>query len=203
MTAVKRRYRQSARSKQAAATRQRIVEAAVKLHSTVGPANTTLSAIARSAGVSRPTLYAHFPDETALFQACTMHWMGQDPPPDPAAWSTIADPYERLTTALTEIYSHYSRNEEMVEKVFRDMYLVDSMRSFNVPLVEGAFAQMTQILSSAFDDAPPFAARREAMVAVAISFDTWKVLAKRGFSTKDAAGLMAHVVGRCISTSRG
>ena len=198
MAQVKRRYRQSVRSDLAAATRQRIVEAALELHSTVGPAKTSLSAIARTAGISRPTLYAHFPDEATLFQACTMHWLGQDPPPDSSAWSTIDDPHERLVTALTEGYSHYSRNERMIEKVFRDMYVVDSMRSFNVPLVEGALAQMTQILSSAFDDAPPLAARREAMVTVAISFDTWKVLAKRGLSTEDAAGLMADAVARCV-----
>lgn len=198
MTEVKRRYRQSARSEQAAATRQRIVEATVELHSTVGPANTSLSAIARKASVSRPTLYAHFPDEAALLQACTMDWMGQDPPPDPTVWWTIDDSYKRVTTALTEIYSHYSRNEQLLENVFRDMYLVHSMRSFNVPLVESSFAQMTEVLSFAFDDAPPLAVRREAMVAVAISFDTWKALAERGLSTEDAAGLMADVVAGCI-----
>lgn len=198
MTEVKRRYRQSARSEQAAATRHRIVEATMELHSTVGPANTSLSAIARKASVSRPTLYAHFPDEAALLQACTMHWMGQDPPPDPTVWWTIDDSYKRVTTALTEIYSHYSRNEQLLENVFRDMYLVHSMRSFNVPLVESSFAQMTEVLSSAFDDAPPLAVRREAMVAVAISFDTWKALAKRGLSTEDAAGLMADAVAGCI-----
>lgn len=199
MTEVKRRYRQTARAEQAAATRRRIVEATVELHSTVGPANTSLSAVARKAGVSRPTLYAHFPDEAELLQACTIHWLAQDPPPDPSAWSTIDDPRERMTVALTALYSHYSRNEQMVENVFRDMYLVDSMRSFNVPLVESSFAQMTEILSSAFDDAPPLAVRRAAMVAVATRFETWKVLAReRGLSSEEAAELMADAVARCI-----
>lgn len=170
----------------------------MELHSTVGPARASLSAIARKARVSRPTLYAHFPEEAALLQACTMHWMGQDPPPDPAVWSTIDDSYKRVATALTEIYSHYSRNEQMLENVFRDMFLVDSMRSFNVPLVERSFAQMTEILSSAFDDAPLLAVRREAMVAVAISFDTWKELTKRGLSNEDAAGLMADAVAASV-----
>lgn len=198
MTEVKRRYRQSARSRQAAATRQRIVEAAVELHSTVGPARTSLSGIARRAGVSRPTLYAHFPEEADLLQACTMHWMAQDPPPDPEAWASIDDPHERLVTAITEIYSHYSRNEQMLENVFRDMYQVDLMRSFNAPLVERSFVQMTEVLSSAFDDAPSRAVRREAMAAVAIRFETWKVLTgEGGLNSEDAARLMADTVARC------
>lgn len=199
MAEVKRRYRQSTRAEKAAATRQRIVEAAVELHGTVGPANTSLSAVARRAGVSRPTLYAHFPDEASLFQACTMHWMGQDPPPDPSAWQAIEDPRERVVTALTELYAHYSRNDQMLENVFRDMHLVDSMRSFNVPLVEGAFAAMTEVLSSPFDDEPGSAARRGAVVSLALSFDTWQVVARdRGLGSEDAAQLMAHLVAVCV-----
>ena len=199
MSEVKRRYRQSARAEKAAATRERIVEAAVGLHATVGPANTSLSAVAKRAGVSRPTLYAHFPDEASLFQACTMHWMSQDPPPDPAAWSTIDDPRERVATALKDLYSHYLRNERMLENVFRDMYLVESMRAFNVPLVERSFAQMTEVLSSAFDDEPRLAVRRKAMVSLAVAFHTWRVLVKeRELSREDAAELMAHAVALCI-----
>ena len=183
------------RAKKTASTRQRIVEAAIELHGTVGPANTSLAAVARNAGVSRPTLYSHFPDEASLFHACTMHWMGQDPPPDPAAWLEIKDSRERIGTALNEIYSHYARNEQMIGNVFRDMYLVESMRSFNVPLVEGSFAAMTEIISSAFDDGSDLAARRRAVVSVAISFNTWRSLVKiEGLTNKEAADLMAQLV---------
>lgn len=195
MSRVKRQYRQSTRAEKTASTRQRIVEAAIELHGTVGPANTSLSAVARKAGVSRPTLYSHFPDEASLFQACTMRWMSQDPPPDPAAWLEIDDSRQRIGTALSEIYSHYARNEQMIEKVFRDMYLVESMRSFNVPLVEESFAAMTEILGSAFDDGSDLAVRRRAMVSVAISFNTWKSLVRiEGLTNEEAADLMAHLV---------
>jgi AcrR family transcriptional regulator len=192
---VNRQYRQSVRAEKTASTRQRIVQAAIELHGTVGPANTSLSAVARKAGVSRPTLYSHFPDEASLFQACTMHWMSQDPPPDPAAWLEIDDSRQRIGTALSEIYSHYARNEQMIANVFRDMYLVESMRSFNVPLVEESFAAMTQVLSSAFDDGPDLAARRRAIVSIAISFNTWKSLVKtEGLTNEKAADLMVHLV---------
>lgn len=167
----------------------------MELHGTVGPANTSLSAVARQAGVSRPTLYSHFPDEASLFQACTMHWLSQDPPPDPAAWLEIDDASERFGTALSQIYSHYARNEQMTGNVFRDMHLVESMRSFNVPLVAASYAAMTEILNSAFDDGPELAARRHAIVSVAISFDTWKSLVRvEGLTNEEAADLMVHLV---------
>lgn len=195
MGEVKRRYRQTARAEKTAATRRRIVEAAVKLHSTVGPASTSLSAVAREAGVSRPTLYEHFPDEASLFQACTMHWMAQDPPPDPASWAAIDDPRERLTAALTDLYDHYARNRQMLENVFRDMYVVESMRAFNLPLVQQSYAQMTDLLSSAYDGLSPSPARRAALVAIAISFDTWKTLTGQGQLTNEQAlELMADAV---------
>ncbi|MBW3606086.1 MAG: TetR/AcrR family transcriptional regulator [Actinobacteria bacterium] len=195
MNQVKRQYRQTARADHVAATRRRIVEAAVALHSTVGPANTTLSAVAREAGVSRPTLYAHFPDEATLFRACTMHSMAQSPPPDPRAWSTIDEPRDRVRTGLTELYTHYARNDQMLENVFRDMYVVESMREFNVPLVEASFEQMTEVLTSCFGDAPTSARRRAALVALALSFDTWQILARdRALTDDEAAELMTTVV---------
>lgn len=195
MNDVNRKYRQSARAEGAEATRRRIVEAAFELHRSLGPARTSLSAVAREAGVSRPTLYAHFPDEASLFQACTMHWMTLDPPPDPGAWIEVQDPAERVAVALADIYSHYSRNEELIDNVFRDMHVVESMRSFNVPLVEAGFAAMAETLTSAFDDDDVGAIRRRATVAVAISFATWKVLVtQQGLSTEDAVDLMTQLV---------
>src|SRR5918992_694895 len=83
-------------------TRRRIVEATVALHTTVGPARTSISAIAERAGVQRLTVYRHFPDEQSLFRACTSHGLAADLPPDPAAWRHIADPEARLRTALAE-----------------------------------------------------------------------------------------------------
>jgi AcrR family transcriptional regulator len=195
MGSVNRQYRQSLRSEKSASTRQRIVAAAIELHGTIGPANTSLSAVARKAGVSRPTLYSHFPDEASLFHACTIHWMSQDPPPDPAAWLENDDPRRRIGTALREIYSHYARNEQMTGNVLRDMYLVESMRSFNVPRVEESFAAVTEILGSAFGDGPDLAVRRRAMVSVAISFNTWKSLVRvEGLTNEEATELMAHAV---------
>src|SRR6185436_3127631 len=110
MKLMSRTYTLKRRAEQQADTRRRIVEAAVDLHSSVGPALTTLSMVAERAGVQRHTLYAHFPDERALFLACSGLVMERDPMPDASPWRTIADRHERLRTGLTEVYAWYERN---------------------------------------------------------------------------------------------
>ena len=78
-----RTYTLRRRAEQQAETRRRIVEAAVDLHGSVGPASTTFSMIAERAGVQRHTLYAHFPDERSLLLACSGLAHERDPLPDP------------------------------------------------------------------------------------------------------------------------
>lgn len=196
MNDVKRRYQQGKRAAKTADTRRRIVEAAIRLHGTVGPARTTLSEVAEQAGVSRPTLYAHFADEASLFRACTTHWMSKDPPPDPSSWQVIPHPVERLRIALQDLYAHYERNEPMIANVLRDMQLVPSMREFNLPMVEEAFAAMTSVLAEGFsDDDDDVRRRRRAAVAVAVDFGTWRQLvAREGLSTEEAVDLMVGLV---------
>src|SRR5262245_66426713 len=115
-----RTYTLKKRAEQQAETRQRIVEAAVELHSTVGPAATTFSMVAERAGVQRHTLYAHFPDELSLSMACSGHVYEVDPLPDAAAWRGIADRSERLTAGLTAVYAWYERHASLMACVMRD-----------------------------------------------------------------------------------
>src|SRR3712207_3871494 len=109
-----RKYELKARAEGQAQTRRRITEATVELHRTVGPAQTTISAIAERAGVQRLTVYRHFPTEEELFAACSAHWLAGSPPPDPAEWAGIADRRERLRSALEAIYAWYRANEGML-----------------------------------------------------------------------------------------
>ena len=117
-------YRLGRRAEQQAQTRQRIIDAAVELHSTVGPAATSISAVADSAGGQRHTVYAHFPDEASLFTACTTHWSSLHPFPDPAGWTEIADPQRRLRVALGEIYAWYDEVEDAFATFVRDALMV-------------------------------------------------------------------------------
>src|SRR5581483_5501222 len=109
--ARKRKYELRRRAERQAETRQRIVEATVALHTTVGPAHTTIAAIAERAGVERPTFYRHFPTLPALLSACSAHGWATNPPPDPEPWLDIGDPEARLREALMQLYAYYERNE--------------------------------------------------------------------------------------------
>src|SRR5215831_10893429 len=102
MSDQKRPYRMKRRAELEEQTRTRITESAVALHEELGPARTSISAIAERAGVRRSTVYRHFPDDDSLFAACSSHWRAANPPPDLGAWAAIADPAERTRTALAE-----------------------------------------------------------------------------------------------------
>lgn len=126
-TTPSRPYRKRRRAELEAETRRRIAEAAMELHGTVGPARTTISAVAERAGVQRATVYRHFPDEEALFGACSAHWVALHPPPDFTRWAEVANPEERLRQGLTELYAWYASDVDMFVNTRRDAALVPAM----------------------------------------------------------------------------
>jgi AcrR family transcriptional regulator len=71
------KYKLKRRAERQEETRLRIARAAVELHGTVGPSKTTISALAEKAGVGRPTVYSHFPDELSLFKACSSLFLSE------------------------------------------------------------------------------------------------------------------------------
>src|ERR687885_2690162 len=101
--ATSRTYELKKRAERQEETRRRIVAAAVELHTKLGPARATVQAIAEKAGVTRPTVYAHFPDARSLLEACSGHVRAITPPPDPSAWRSISDPSDRLQTAFRKL----------------------------------------------------------------------------------------------------
>ena len=110
-----------------ASTRLRITEAAVDLHGSIGPARTTITAVAERAGVQRHTVYSHFPTDADLFAACSTHFFGGHPWPDPGVWRGIDDPVRRLTRALGELYAYYETTEAMLANALRDEALVPTV----------------------------------------------------------------------------
>src|SRR5215217_9627971 len=132
MADEKRPYRKRRRAELEAETRQRITESAVALHGTLGPSRTSMSAIAEHAGVRRSTLYRHFPDEAAVFAACSSHWAAANPPPDMAAWAVIEDPDRRVRVALEQLYAYFRHTEGMMVNLYRDEPLMPTVaRSFS------------------------------------------------------------------------
>jgi AcrR family transcriptional regulator len=193
MTDQKRPYRMKARAELQQRTRQRITESAVELHGTLGPARTSMSAVAEHAGVRRSTLYRHFPDEAALFVACSSHWMAQHPLPDLERWAAISDPGERLQTALTELYAYYGDAEPMLSNILRD---VDVMES-----VQKQFALVRRYMQAAHETLMTGRrgrgrSNRSARAAVghALAFTTWRSLVReQGCSTNQAVDMMCRL----------
>jgi AcrR family transcriptional regulator len=193
-TAAKRQYRKRRRAELEEETRLRITEAAVDLHGSVGPAKTTISAVAERAGVQRATVYRHFADEEALFGACSAHWLAQHPVPDIAEWAAIEDPSERLRTALDAIYAWYEAGEEMLERVVRDAPLVPALRT----PVEARRLWLGMVVESVMPGRPERGRRRrrvEAALGHAVAFETWRSLVReQGLPAAEAVGLMAAMV---------
>src|SRR5919204_6764076 len=129
--ATTRKYELKQRAERQEETRRRIVAAAVELHTTVGPARTSVAAIAERAGVTRPTVYAHFPDAGALFRACSGHVRETVPPPDPSPWRSIEDPGERLEAVLRALYGYYARLQPLLENLQRNAPVLPIVRELN------------------------------------------------------------------------
>lgn len=203
--AAGRRLKLKARAERMAETRQRIVRAAYDLHRTVGPAQTTISAIAEQAGVQRHTVYQHFPDELALSGACTEYGLALDPQPDPADFAGIADPEERLRAALARQYGYFERNESLLANVSRDAPLLqerlqavgldwpdlpEAVRSFSEQP-----ARLRDILVPGWPVPDTRSALMRAALGLALDFGTWRTLARdQHLEQEQAVELMMQLV---------
>jgi AcrR family transcriptional regulator len=194
MTDGKRPYRLKRRAEAEAQTRLRITESAVALHGTLGPARTTVCAIATHAGVRRSTVYRHFPDETALFTACTSHWLATNPPPDLGRWSAVGDPDERLRQGLRELYAYYRRTAAMMANIHRD--------EETMPIVKQMMAGYRRYLAAARETLlagrtvdPSVLRRHHAAIGHALAFPAWRSLAvEQELGDAEAAELMVALV---------
>lgn len=187
----RRPYRMNERAKSQEETRQRIIEATMHLHEALGPRATTISAIAEEAGVQRLTVYRHFPDETAVFQACTAHWLSLNPPPDPQGWDAIDDPLDRLKAALTAFYGYYAGTRRMWSASFRDVADVPALQG---PMKQfaGYVVEIGDGLAAHFRAGKQPARRIAATIQHALIFPTWADLDTRGVSDADKVTLVAR-----------
>jgi AcrR family transcriptional regulator len=198
----KRKYELKRRAEEMAATRRRIAEAAVDLHGTVGPARTTLSAVAERAGVQRHTVYRHFPTEADLFAACSGHFFAANPWPDSAPWRAIGDPRQRLRRALDELYAYYERTEPMLSNVLRDVELIDALRPTLVPL-EDFLAEAAEILAAGWLARGSRRRRLAAALRLAVDFHAWRTLAAdKRISRTEAVELASALVEAAAATRR-
>ncbi len=194
MTGQSRTYRMRRRAESQQRTRQRITESAVALHGTLGPSKTSMSAVAAHAGVRRSTLYRHFPDEAALFDACSAHWAASNPLPDLGSWLAVDDPDQRLRRALDELYTFYSRTERMLENLLRDEATVP-MIAERFAAFRAYFAAATDALMTGRDLTGAAKRRARAVIGHVIAFSTWKSLVReQGLKDRQAVELMCALV---------
>jgi AcrR family transcriptional regulator len=189
-TASKRTYHKAKRAEDEERTRKRIVDAAEYLHGSLGPARTTVSAVADRAGVTRTTVYRHFADDESLFLACSHQWLSRQQVPEPEPWILIADPVERLRTALLDIYGFYRRGQQMMRNIHRDVDAVPAV------VVAARRSRDQRWVASLLAHDPQH--RRKvvrAAVAHAVGFTTWQSLcAEQGLSDRSAVELMIGMV---------
>jgi AcrR family transcriptional regulator len=193
-SAEKRPYRQKRRAELEQATRLRITESAVELHGTLGPARTSISAIADHAGVRRSTVYRHFANEKALFTACTAHWRTANPPPDITLWDAVRDPGDRLRTALNEFYAYYRLVGPMLANVLRDeesMPIISEMLSGYrdyLTAVQHTLMRGRRLRGRARH-------RVRAAIGHALAFSSWQSLThEQGLDDAQASELMSLLV---------
>jgi AcrR family transcriptional regulator len=198
ISSMPRKYEMKRRAKRMQETRRRITQATVELHQAVGPARTTVSAIAQRAGVQRHTYYAHFPETKDLYQACTAHYLERNPLPEPSRWEEISDPEERLRVALSEVYSYHQGNEAMLTNVLRDMPFDPVLQENNVLLLRH-WEAMRETIADAFEASGE---QNYALLgAIALESQTWRTLVgQQGLDVDRAVELIVGMV-RCLIRS--
>jgi AcrR family transcriptional regulator len=193
MTVETRKYEKKRRAELEAETRLRITESAMELHGTVGPAHTSISAVAERAGVRRSTVYRHFPDEAALFAACSSHWATLNPVPDIESWRSVEDPEERVRAGLAELYAFYRRTEQMMDNLHRDEAMPVVNRLFSP--FRGYLAAAREVLLRGHAVRGRRRETTRAAIGHALAYPTWRSLTReQGLDDEQAVALMSELV---------
>jgi AcrR family transcriptional regulator len=192
MSTQTRKYELKARAESQRETRERIARATAELHEEKGVAQTTVAEIARRAGVTRLTVYNHFPDLSELLPACAAHYERLHPVPDLADVLALAGPEERVRGALARLYGWYRETEPMYGKLFSDRASVlDRFLEQNVDRMQ---AELADDLTAAFGARGRRAERTRALIRLALDFWTWRRLSREALDDEAAADLMAASV---------
>jgi AcrR family transcriptional regulator len=188
--ALRGKYKLRRRAQEQLKTRQRIIEAAVSLHSQLGPARTTISEVAKLAGVQRPTVYRHFPDQLTLFTACSGYGSVAHPLPNPERWSKVADPERRLRVGLDELYTYYRRHAVRLSKILGDAETMPTLQTVNEVALRSRLDQMHRVLAAGKRSS--IASR--AALSLMLQFHTWRSLYRQDLSHRSVVEIAARMV---------
>jgi AcrR family transcriptional regulator len=201
------KYELKKRAERQEETRLRIARATLELHEILGPALTTRSAIAERAGVTRPTVYSHFPDELSLGKACSSLELSDNPLPDPRPWQEIVDPEERMRVALAELYAYFRRREGLWTNILRDQEMPhidddpgahETDDEIMTPIV-AHWERMTETLAGGWESPGGPPQPLLGAIGLSLDFQTWRTMTRhQGLSDEQAIELMVGMV-RCAA----
>lgn len=155
-------------------TRQQITEAAVRLHTTIGPAGTSITAIADEAGVTRLTVYRHFEDMDALFAACRTHWEAANPIPDPGTWIGISGLEPRARAAFAAMYAWFADHAEALQPLYRDL---ETMPAVTRDAMRDQTRALADLLTGSDRPGGKAGLRLRAVARHLLDYRTWRSLA--------------------------
>jgi AcrR family transcriptional regulator len=205
------KYELKKRAERQEETRLRIARATLELHEILGPALTTRSAIAERAGVTRPTVYSHFPDDLTLGKACSSLELSNNPLPDPGPWQEIADPERRMRVALGELYAYFRRRERLWTNILRDQEMPltnddPEAQEADAEIMEPIFLhweRMKETLAAGWGKSEESPELLLSAIGLALDFQTWRAMARtQDLSDEKAIELMVGMV-RCAAGLAG
>jgi AcrR family transcriptional regulator len=168
---VAREYKMVKRRDKVEETRRRIAKATYELHSTVGPALTTIAMVSERAGVPRQTVYRNFGTQVELFRSCIAFGLEMHPMPDPAPWQSITDPGERLRVGLTQVYRWFEASEPVMTNVARDYGAVQEAAEVAQRPMGEVLGRIQGTLSHGWEGSTV-----APLLSLALDFATWKKL---------------------------
>lgn len=191
-----RSYDSTLRLQRQAELKARIAAAAVALHAEKGAVATSYADIARVAGVSLPTVHAHFPTQDDLMAGCTGHVAARAPAFPAEAILGAPD----LATALDALASAMDQQHRHFEPwlVWRQERIVPLLATLSARTREHRAGFVAQLLRKHLGPGD----HREAVATceAVLSFDFWHRLV-RGHGLSRPAVHRALV--RCLAAGTG
>lgn len=185
----RRRYRMTARAKTSRRTADKIVQAAVKLHARQGVRATSWDDLAAVGGVSRATVYRHFPDLAALVPSCARAAFAAIDLPAPDViereFSGLATAEERLERLVRETCACYERGAEWLHAAEREGDVVPELGAALRRIRKG----VAVLVEVALRPASPTEERRR-VVGTLLDFTFWRRLRDNGIAARAVPGVI-------------
>jgi AcrR family transcriptional regulator len=183
-TTKTRSYRLGRRAEAAQETRRRIVRATFDLHAEQGIAATTMQHIAERAEVSVGTVYHHFPTYADAIAACGAFTAEHVPSPDETLFDGMRGRAKRLR-GLVQTYFEYYERLPALASVRSDSNLAPALQQFVAEEARHRLALSAKAIGSSVRS------RKAGVLAALIDLDVHRAFVRQGFTTPDAAGVVA------------